>query len=200
MLKRLFDVLIAFLLIVIFSPVLAIVSVSILFTMGQPIFFVQTRPGKHGKPFRMIKFRTMLNTSDKNGNLLSDETRLTAYGKVLRKYSIDELPELFNVLRGEMSLVGPRPLLMEYLNYYTTTQARRHEMLPGITGWSQVNGRNSISWNSKFLLDVWYVDNYSFLLDLKILWLTFMHLLAPSGVNKQGCATMSKFLGNENEE
>lgn len=161
------------------------------------MFFFQLRPGIHGKPFKMVKFRTMLDASDRNGNPLSDEQRLTKVGSWLRSTSLDELPELWNVLKGDMSLVGPRPLLSEYLPLYSQEQRRRHDVLPGITGWAQVNGRNAISWNEKFLLDVWYVENQTFLLDLKILCLTVKRVLTRDGVSAEGEATMPKFTGNK---
>lgn len=164
--------------------------------LGGPVFFSQVRPGLHGKPFRMVKFRTMINTCGLDGQLLPDAARLTPFGRWLRATSLDEVPELWNVLKGEMSLVGPRPLLMEYMPLYTTEQARRHEMRPGITGWAQVNGRNAISWEDKFSLDVWYVDNCSLWLDIKILWLTVIKVLVRDGINAKGEATMSKFTRN----
>jgi sugar transferase EpsL len=159
------------------------------------VIFKQQRPGLHGRPYLMYKFRTMQNASGKEGNPLPDEQRLTALGSFLRKTSLDELPELFNVLQGNMSLVGPRPLLMEYLPRYTREQARRHEVKPGITGWAQVNGRNAISWEKKFELDVWYVDNRSIMLDLKILWMTLIRVVKREGVNQEGHVTMEKFTG-----
>lgn len=163
---------------------------------GSPILFRQTRPGLHGKPFKMFKFRTMTNERDMVGKLLPDAQRLTMLGKFLRSTSLDELPELFNILRGEMSLVGPRPLLLEYLPLYTPEQARRHEVKPGITGWAQVNGRNTISWEEKFKLDVWYVDNQSVWLDAKILWMTFAKVFKREGICQDGQATMEKFKGS----
>jgi lipopolysaccharide/colanic/teichoic acid biosynthesis glycosyltransferase len=163
--------------------------------LGTPIFFHQTRPGLHGRPFRMVKFRTMRDAYDGNGQPLPDEDRLTPFGRWLRSTSLDELPELWNVLKGEMSLVGPRPLLMEYLPLYTPEQARRHEVRPGITGWAQVNGRNAIRWEEKFALDVWYVDHQSVWLDLKILWRTVMHVLRREGISAAGEATMPRFTG-----
>jgi sugar transferase EpsL len=163
--------------------------------LGAPVIFKQQRPGLHGRPYLMYKFRTMQNASGKEGNPLPDEQRLTALGSFLRKTSLDELPELFNVLQGNMSLVGPRPLLMEYLPRYTREQARRHEVKPGITGWAQVNGRNAISWEKKFELDVWYVDNRSIMLDLKILWMTLIRVVKREGVNQEGHVTMEKFTG-----
>jgi lipopolysaccharide/colanic/teichoic acid biosynthesis glycosyltransferase len=167
------------------------------FLLGSPIFFKQTRPGRYGKSFKMIKFRSMTDARDIAGRLLPDSERLTAFGQFLRSTSLDELPELWNVLKGDMSLVGPRPLLMEYLPLYTPHQARRHEVRPGITGLAQVNGRNSLSWEEKFDLDVWYVDNQSFLLDMKILLLTVKKVLLREGISASGEATMSKFTGSQ---
>ncbi|MHB2151116.1 sugar transferase [Calditrichota bacterium LG25] len=181
---------------ILISPVLLLLSIVLLVQMGRPIFFVQTRPGYRGKPFRLIKFRTMKNEVDQQGNLLPDEKRLTRFGQFLRSTSLDELPELFNVLKGDMSLVGPRPLLMEYLPHYSKEQARRHEVKPGITGWAQVNGRNALTWQEKFKLDVWYVDNVSFFLDIKILFLTMIKVLKREGIQHPGQATMKKFTGN----
>jgi lipopolysaccharide/colanic/teichoic acid biosynthesis glycosyltransferase len=164
--------------------------------LGNPVLFTQVRPGLHGKPFRMVKFRTMTDERDANGALLPDVQRLTPFGRFLRASSLDELPELWNVLRGEMSLVGPRPLLMEYLPLYSTQQSRRHEVRPGITGWAQVNGRNAISWADKFELDVWYVDHRSLLLDIRILWLTVRKVLVRDGISAAGEATMPRFEGD----
>ncbi|MCI5119089.1 MAG: sugar transferase, partial [Candidatus Electrothrix sp. LOE1_4_5] len=161
---------------------------------------IQKRPGLHGKPFRMYKFRTMTDERDAAGNLLSDEQRLVPFGRFLRSTSLDELPELINVLKGEMSLVGPRPLLMEYLDRYTPEQARRHNVLPGITGWDQVNGRNAISWEEKFQLDVWYVDNRSLWLDIKILWTTLLKVFRREGITQEGQATMEEFTGKKADE
>lgn len=164
--------------------------------LGSPVLFKQQRPGLHGKPFFMYKFRTMSDTRDEYGNLLIDDRRLTSFGAFLRNTSIDELPELFNVIRGEMSLVGPRPLLMEYLPLYNPEQARRHEVRPGITGWAQVNGRNAISWDDKFKLDVWYVDNRSLFIDIKILWLTIVKVFRQEGISQETHATSEKFKGD----
>lgn len=164
--------------------------------LGSPVFFRQTRPGLHGQPFQMIKFRTMTDARTADGKLLPDADRLTAFGRFLRATSLDELPELWNVLKGDMSLVGPRPLLMEYLPLYSPQQARRHELRPGITGWAQVNGRNALSWEDKFALDVWYVDHRTFWLDIKILWLTVRKVLVREGISAAGEATMSKFTGD----
>lgn len=193
--KRLIDILVAGAGLIVLSPLLLIISLLILRQMGAPVFFRQTRPGLHGKPFRMVKFRTMRNALDADGNPLPDAERLTRLGRTLRATSLDELPELWNVLKGDMSLVGPRPLLMEYLPLYSATQARRHEVRPGITGWVQVNGRNTIGWDQKFALDIWYVDNRTLLVDLKILWLTAVKVLQREGISAAGEATMPKFKG-----
>lgn len=163
--------------------------------LGSPVFFRQTRPGLHGKPFGMIKFRSMTNAKDSQGNLLPDSERLPRFGQLLRSTSLDELPELFNVIKGDMSLVGPRPLLMKYLERYTPEQMRRHEVRPGITGWAQVNGRNNVPWEERFAMDVWYVDNRTLLLDIKILWLTVMKVIKRSDVSQEGHATMTEFTG-----
>lgn len=179
-----------------FSPVLFVTALLIWRQMGSPVFFRQSRPGRNCKPFEMIKFRTMRDAIDADGRPLPDAERLTKLGRFLRSSSIDELPELWNVLKGEMSLVGPRPLLMEYLPLYSPEQARRHEVRPGVTGWAQVNGRNAISWDEKFALDVWYVDNRSLWLDLKIIWLTIRKVIKRDGISAAGEATMSKFTGN----
>lgn len=195
---RIIDILGASFGLLLLSPVLAIVAYKIRHEMGAPVLFWQKRPGLHGKSFHMIKFRTMRDAVDQHGTVLPDAERLTKFGRLLRSSSLDELPELWNVLRGEMSLVGPRPLLMEYLTLYSPEQARRHEARPGITGWAQVNGRNAISWNEKFALDVWYVDNRSLWLDLKIIWLTIRKVIKREGISAAGEATMPKFTG-ENE-
>jgi len=181
------------------SPLMVLLWILVRLKHGSPVLFCQVRPGQHGRPFTMYKFRTMTDKCDADGNLLPDEQRLTGFGRFLRSTSLDELPELVNVLKGEMSLVGPRPLLMEYLPLYTPEQARRHEMRPGITGWAQVNGRNAISWEEKFKLDLWYVDNCSFLLDMKILWLTVGKVFKRDGVSQEGNATMGKFRGSNPE-
>lgn len=194
--KRIIDILGAGLGLLLFSPVLAIVAYKIGREMGSPVLFRQTRPGLHGKPFQMIKFRTMRDAVDTDGRPLPDAERLTKLGQFLRSSSLDELPELWNVLKGEMSLVGPRPLLMEYLPLYSPEQARRHEVRPGVTGWAQVNGRNAISWDEKFALDVWYVDNRSLWLDLKIIWLTIRKVIKRDDISAAGEATMSKFTGD----
>ena len=194
--KRIFDFIAALLgLIVLAIPLLALI-IFIRKKLGSPVFFRQVRPGLKGRPFEMVKFRTMTDAKGADGQLLPDADRLTPFGRFLRSTSLDELPELWNVLKGDMSLVGPRPLLMEYLPLYTSEQARRHEARPGVTGWAQINGRNAISWEDKFSLDVWYVDNQSLWLDIKILWLTVKKVLVRDGISAAGEATMSKFTGN----
>lgn len=197
--KRAFDFFIALLALIIFAPLFLIISFLILINLGWPVIFSQIRPGRNGKLFRMYKFRTMSDKRDTNGELLPDSERLSFFGKILRSSSLDELPGLFNVLAGDMSLVGPRPLLAEYLPLYNEEQARRHEVRPGITGWAQVNGRNAISWEEKFHLDIWYVDNQSFYLDLRILLLTLKKVVIREGINAKGEATMSMFKGNDNK-
>lgn len=194
--KRLFDLSAALIGLILLAPIILVLAILIRQKIGDPVFFTQERPGLHGKPFKMIKFRTMTDARDAYGKLLPDNIRLTPFGKFLRATSLDELPELWNVLKGEMSLVGPRPLLMEYLPLYTPEQARRHESRPGITGWAQANGRNAISWDEKFKLDVWYIDNQSFWLDIKILLITIKKVFIRDGINAQGEATMPKFTGN----
>lgn len=179
------------------APVLMSVATAVRIFIGKPVFFRQQRPGLHGKPFDILKFRTMTNARDDEGNLLPDAKRLTKLGRFLRATSLDELPELFNVLRGDMSLVGPRPLLMQYLDRYRPEQARRHLVRPGLTGWAQVNGRNAITWEEKFELDVWYVDNWSLALDLRIIWMTIWIILKREGINQPGQATMEEFMGYE---
>src|SRR5690606_37795329 len=198
LMKRVMDLLIAVLLLLLLFPVIILIVLLIRFNMGSPVIFKQLRPGLGGKPFYLYKFRTMTDERDENGELLPDHLRLTPFGQFLRKYSLDELPQLFNVLKGDISLVGPRPLLMEYLELYTPEQARRHEVKPGITGWAQVNGRNAISWEEKFKLDVWYVDHQSFWLDLKILFLTVIKVLKSEGISHEGHVTMEKFTGTKN--
>ncbi|AOZ05349.1 sugar transferase [Cupriavidus malaysiensis] len=193
--KRFFDVCVASLLLVLLSVPLLLLMALIRSKLGSPIFFRQIRPGMNGHPFEMIKFRSMSNARGKNGELLSDAERLTDFGRLLRSTSLDELPELWNVLKGDMSLVGPRPLLMEYLPLYSKVQARRHEVRPGITGWAQINGRNSVSWDEKFDMDVWYVDHRSMFLDLRILWLTVRKVLIRDGISAKGEATAAKFTG-----
>jgi lipopolysaccharide/colanic/teichoic acid biosynthesis glycosyltransferase len=195
--KRIFDVAIAIFVLGVSLPILVLLALLIRIRLGRPVLFVQVRPGLHGKPFRMVKFRTMTDKRDKHGRLLPDNIRLTRFGRILRSTSLDELPELWNVLKGDMSLVGPRPLLMEYLPLYSKEQYRRHEVRPGVTGWAQINGRNAISWEDKFKLDVWYVDNQSFGLDLKILVLTVKKVLIRDGISGQGEVTMSKFTGTK---
>lgn len=197
MLKRIFDVISAGLAIVLLSPVILVVALLIRRKLGSPIIFRQVRPGLAGKPFEMIKFRTMKDSVDDSGALLPDAERLGPFGRFLRSSSLDELPELWNVLKGEMSLVGPRPLLMEYLPLYSADEFRRHEVRPGITGWAQVNGRNSLGWKEKFELDVWYVENKNFWLDLKILFLTVKKVIKRDGVSAEGEATMFKFKGDQ---
>jgi len=198
--KRLIDFIVAALLIFSLMPILLIVALLVRFKLGAPVLFCQLRPGKDGKPFKNYKFRTMLNEVALDGTPLPDEKRLTSFGQSLRATSVDELPELFNVLKGDMSLIGPRPLLMEYLPLYSEFQARRHEVRPGITGWAQVNGRNALNWEDRFCADVWYVDNYSLMIDLKILAFTFAKVLKRDGINEDGQATMSKFIGNSDVE
>lgn len=193
--KRVFDLFVAGVALMLMAIPLAVLIFLVRSRLGSPVFFRQTRPGLHGKPFKMIKFRTMTDQRGPDGALLPDAERLTAFGRFLRSTSLDELPELWNVLKGEMSLVGPRPLLMEYLPLYSKDQARRHEVAPGITGWAQVNGRNALGWVDKFKLDIWYVDNRSLLLDLKILWLTVKKVLVREGISAAGEATMSRFTG-----
>ncbi len=195
-LKRAFDLIVSILALLILAPLMAGVAGAVRLKLGTPVLFRQVRAGCGGTPFQIIKFRTMLDSLDEFGNPLSDEERLTHFGLFLRSTSLDELPELLNVIMGDMSLVGPRPLLMEYLPLYSSQQARRHEVRPGITGWAQVNGRNAISWDEKFRLDVWYVDNYSMWLDLKILAFTVMRVLVRQGISSPGMATTSKFKGN----
>jgi sugar transferase EpsL len=194
-LKRLVDFSASFAALIILSPLLILLAILIRVRLGTPILFVQQRPGLHGKPFTIYKFRTMTDERNADGNLLPDAERLTSFGQFLRRNSLDELPELFNVLKGDMSLVGPRPLLMQYLDRYTPEQARRHEMRPGITGWAQINGRNAITWEEKFALDVWYVGNLSFWLDVKIIALTIWKVLRREGISQQGQATVEYFQG-----
>jgi len=195
--KRLFDIILAILLIILFLPFYVIVSILIIFKMGSPILFRQKRPGLDENIFGIYKFRTMTNETGLDGELLADEKRLVGVGKFIRSTSLDELPQIFNVLKGEMSFVGPRPLLIEYLPLYNEKQKRRHDVKPGITGWAQVNGRNAISWEQKFDFDVWYVDNQSFLLDIKILWLTFLKVIKRSDISSCTTVTMEKFKGSK---
>jgi len=199
MIKILFDKSLALILIILFSPLYMIVSVLILILikMGRPILFRQQRPGLHEKIFGIYKFRTMTNEKDENGKLLPDEKRLMGIGKFIRSTSLDELPQLFNVLKGDMSFVGPRPLLIEYLPLYNEKQKKRHDVKPGITGWAQVNGRNAISWEQKFDYDIWYVEHQSFWLDMKILWMTFLKVIIRSDINSDTAVTMEKFEGTK---
>ncbi|WP_138542462.1 sugar transferase [Pseudoalteromonas sp. S3776] len=199
MIKRAFDFLVALFTLLTLSPVIIVVAVLIRLKLGSPILFTQDRPGLHGNIFKMMKFRTMLDAKDKQGNLLPDDERMTQFGAFLRSTSLDELPGLFNVLKGDMSLVGPRPLLVQYLPLYSNEQARRHNVRPGITGWAQVNGRNAISWEQKFKLDVWYVDNQSFLLDIKILLLTVKKVFVREGISADGHVTIEPFKGSNND-
>ena len=196
MLKRAFDIAASTSALVVLSPVLAITAYKVKKELGSPVLFRQTRPGLHGKPFEMIKFRTMKDATDKEGNALPDRERLTEFGKKLRASSLDELPELWNVLKGDMSLVGPRPLLMEYLPLYNAEQAKRHNVRPGVTGYAQVNGRNSLSWEDKFKLDTWYVEHQSLWLDMKILLKTVKKVIIKDGISAEGEATMTKFTGS----
>jgi lipopolysaccharide/colanic/teichoic acid biosynthesis glycosyltransferase len=199
MLKRTFDFVIALLSLVVFAPVLIVLAVLVRWQLGSPVLFTQLRPGLGGRPFRLVKFRTMTDGRDADGQEMPDSARLTAFGRFLRSTSLDELPELYNVLVGDMSLVGPRPLLMEYLPLYNAHQRRRHEVRPGITGWAQVNGRNAISWERKFDFDVWYVENASFWLDLNIIWLTLWRVLRREGISSAGSATAARFKGIDRE-
>ena len=196
LLKRALDVTVAATGLVLGAPVMAVVAATVRATMGTPVVFAQTRPGRAGKPFTIYKFRTMRDAVDAAGNPLPDDMRLTSVGKMLRATSLDELPQLLNVLRGELSLVGPRPLLMRYMSRYSPEQGRRHEVVPGITGWAQINGRNAIAWGEKFQLDVWYVDHWSPLLDLRILAMTALRVLRREGVAQEGHVTMPEFMGN----
>lgn len=198
--KRMFDLAVAVPLLLAFLPLLFITALLVRKKLGSPVVFKQRRPGLHGKPFYMYKFRTMTDERDREGQMLPDHIRLTPFGQTIRKYSLDELPQLWNVVKGDVSLVGPRPLLMEYLPLYTEEQSRRHWVKPGITGWAQINGRNAISWEEKFKLDTWYVDNYSFRLDLKILFLTFKKVMRSEGVTNGGHVTMPVFRGTVNKQ
>ena len=193
--KRLLDIVISATALILLSPFMLIIYLLVRINLGGPAFFLQERVGKDNKIFKMIKFRTMKNSTDKDGNLLSDNERLTKFGRFLRSFSIDELPELVNILKGDMSLVGPRALLVQYLEHYNSEQIRRHEVLPGLTGWAQINGRNSITWCEKFKLDVWYVDNWSLWLDIKIFFLTFWKVLKREGINQSETVTMEYFNG-----
>lgn len=198
--KRLMDALVAIMALLLLLPVLVLLGLLIRFKLGSPVLFRQVRPGMGGRPFQMAKFRTMTDARDSEGELLPDSDRLTPFGQFLRATSLDELPELWNVLKGDMSLVGPRPLLMEYLPLYSDRQARRHEVRPGITGWAQINGRNALSWEEKFELDVWYVDNRSLWLDIKILFLTVWKVVKRDGISQKGEVTMSKFTGSTSRD
>ena len=193
--KRLLDIVISATALILLSPFMLIIYLLVRINLGGPAFFLQERVGKDNKIFKMIKFRTMKNSTDKDGNLLSDNERLTKFGRFLRSFSIDELPELINILKGDMSLVGPRALLVQYLEYYNSEQIRRHDVLPGLTGWAQINGRNSITWCEKFKLDVWYVDNWSLWLDIKIFFLTFWKVFKREGINQSETVTMEYFNG-----
>lgn len=197
--KRCTDILVALIAIVVLSPVLVVTAILVAVFLGRPVFFRQRRPGKNGIPFEMVKFRSMTDGKDEKGQLLPDEVRLTRFGRFLRASSLDELPELWNVLKGEMSIVGPRPLLLRYLWRYSPAQFRRHAVRPGVTGWAQVNGRNAISWDEKFTFDLWYVDHFSPLVDLKILFMTVGKLVSRSGVSAEGHATMPEFGVDESE-
>lgn len=197
MIKRVFDFTVALLVLFVFALPLIIISLLIYLRMGKPIFFKQERPGLSGKTFKIYKFRTMKNAYDENGNLLDDSYRMTNLGRWLRKTSIDELPELFNVLKSDMSLVGPRPLLQEYIELYTNEQAKRHDVKPGITGWAQINGRNDLSWEDRFNLDLWYIEHQSILLDIRILVLTIVKVLKREGISQKGHVTMEKFRGTQ---
>lgn len=197
--KRFFDVFIALIALIVLSVPMALIALLVQRKIGNPIFFTQLRPGLKGKPFRMVKFRTMSNSYDSIGQPLPDAQRLSQFGRFLRSTSLDELPELWNVLKGDMSLVGPRPLLMEYMHRYSPAQARRHEVKPGVTGWAQINGRNAISWEEKFQLDLWYVDNHNLYLDLKILLATFASLTKRGDVNASKDITMPEFMGDQGE-
>jgi sugar transferase EpsL len=194
--KRLLDLALTILVLILLAPVLLLITFLVRIKLGSPILFRQQRPGLHGKAFHLLKFRTMTDMCDASGNLLPDAERLTRFGRFLRSTSIDELPELINVLRGEMSLVGPRPLLMEYLDRYTPEQMRRHEVLPGMSGWAQINGRNTLEWGQKFALDVWYVDNQSLWLDLKIIAVTAWKILVREGISQPGQATTEEYKGS----
>lgn len=194
--KRLLDITISLIALIFLLPLMLLIYLSVIINLGSPAFFLQERVGKDNKIFKMIKFRTMKNSTYKNGNLLSDNERVTKFGSFLRSFSLDELPELINILKGDMSLVGPRALLVQYLGLYNDEQIRRHEVLPGLTGWAQINGRNSITWSEKFKLDVWYVDNWSLWLDIKIFFLTFWKVLKREGINQSESVTMEYFNGS----
>jgi len=199
MLKRAFDIVFSAGWLIGFAPLLLVVAILVRLKLGSPVLFIQERPGLRGRPFRMVKFRTMTDECDAAGELLPDEQRLTSFGKFLRSSTLDEFPEMWNVLTGEMSVVGPRPLLMRYVPRYSPFQARRMELKPGVTGWAQVNGRNSLSWEEKFALDVWYVDHRSFLLDMRIVVMTFFRVFARTGINSGEGKTMDEFRGAEKQ-
>jgi sugar transferase EpsL len=198
--KRIFDITISLVLFILFLPLMGLIAALIRIKLGSPVIFKQTRPGLNGKPFMMYKFRTLTNEKDSSGMLLPDSKRMTRFGDLLRKSSLDELPELMNVIRGEMSLVGPRPLLMQYLERYNPEQAQRHRVKPGLTGWAQVNGRNALDWTRKFELDVWYVNHQHFWLDVKILFLTLIQVVKRDGISQKGHATAEEFMGNTEHE
>jgi sugar transferase EpsL len=198
-LKRMLDILVSLVGIVVLSPVFVVIGLLVALDLGRPVLFVQERIGLHGKPFVLYKYRTMRNAMSRSGELMPDAQRLTKFGRILRSTSLDELPELLNVLVGQMSLVGPRPLLPEYLDRYTPEQARRHEVKPGITGWAQVNGRNALTWEERFKLDVWYADNWSILLDVKILFMTITTVIRRDGISSEGHATMPEFRGSAHD-
>lgn len=198
--KRIFDLLLTIPVFIILSPVLAVLALTVRMKLGAPVFFRQLRPGLGGKPFTIFKFRTMVDKRNADGHLLPDCERMLSWGAFLREYSLDELPELYNVLKGDISIIGPRPLLMQYLGRYTPEQSRRHDVKPGITGWAQVNGRNAITWEDKFKLDVWYIDNMSLALDLKILGMTVMKVLNREGIAAKGEATMPEFMGTTEQK
>lgn len=198
--KRILDIISSLLAIIILSPLLAVTAVLVKTKLGSPVLFKQERPGKDEKIFTLMKFRTMTDERDENGELLPDEVRLTKFGKFLRSTSIDELPELFNILKGDMSVIGPRPLLVQYLPYYTEEERHRHDVRPGLTGWAQVNGRNTVSWEDKFDMDVHYVDNYSFAMDVKILFMTVLNVLKKEGISSETSATMEVFMGTPGRE
>jgi lipopolysaccharide/colanic/teichoic acid biosynthesis glycosyltransferase len=197
--KRIFDLIFSVIVLLVFSPIILIVAVVLVLIDGFPIFFRHVRPGKNGKPFKLIKFRSMRVAKDKNGYDLPDAERITKFGNFIRRTSVDELPEFFNILRGDMSVVGPRPLLMQYLDHYSKEQFRRHSVLPGVTGWAQINGRNAISWDEKFAFDLWYIDNWSFWLDLKIIILTIWKVIKGEDISQPGRATMDEFVGKSEE-
>jgi len=200
MLKRLLDIIIASIALILLSPLYAFVAYKVRKNLGSPVLFRQVRPGLHGKPFEMIKFRTMKDAVDEQGNPLPDSERLTPFGQMLRSTSLDEMPELWNVIKGDMSIVGPRPLLMEYLPLYSPEQAKRHDVRPGMTGHAQVNGRNAIGWEEKFKLDTWYVENQSIWLDFKIMFKTVHKVLAKDDISAEGEATMTRFTGSQNKD